>query len=308
MIKVSRNLLQNFYLILPLSLLVVLIDILFLDHQLQSFLPNTPNKFFLFTLFFVLPHIVASLITFGEKEYVVHYKKQLSYSLIFSLIVTLIFVYITPQKAYLAIFGIITLFHVIGQQFGLNSGFAQVRGKIFLWWKYIGFTSALFSSTLLYFPQTSSLNLYYSFIAINIFFLIFFLFLTVKCIKLSTNDFGKRYFIANFLLLLFTFVFVLLKYPFFAILGPRFVHDTTAFTFYAVHNFNRSTVSRNKVLNPITKMNFSILLTFLSAIIIALFVKDLNYFGLITFLTILHYCVESFMWKGKTLHKEFIRF
>lgn len=306
--RISKNILQNFYLVLPISFLLVMSDIFFFDRYLQGFLPNTPNKFFVFTLFFVLPHIVASLLTFGEKEYLIHYKKGLTNSLIFSLIVTLIFVYITPKQAYLAIFGIITLFHVIGQQFGLNSGFANVRGKTFLWWKYIGFTSAMFSSVLLYFPKNAGTNLFYSFIVLNVFFLFAFGFLSYKCIKLSQNDFGKRYFVANFLLLFFTFIFVILDYPFFAILGPRFVHDTTAFSFYLVHNYNRSQSSKNKILNPIRKFNVSILFTFLSAMLIALLVNDLNYFGLITFLTIMHYCVESFMWKGKTLHKEFIKF
>ena len=306
--KVSKNWLQGFYFVLPLSLLVVLADIFFMNRTLQETLPNTPNKFFLFTLFFVLPHIVASLSTFGEKEYLVHYKNKLGYSFLFSLIVTLIFVYITPKKAYLAIFGFITLFHVIGQQFGLNSGFSQVRGKLFLQWKYIGFASATISSSLLYFPEGKSINLYYAFIVTNILNLVIFLWWTLKCVKESKSDFGKRYFLSNFALLLFTFIFVIIKYPFFAILGPRFVHDTTAFTFYLVHNVNRAQVAKNILVSPIKKMGIPMLLTFGSAILVAFFVNDLNYFGLITFLTIMHYCVESFMWKGQTLHKQYIKF
>lgn len=305
--KVSKNWLAAFYFVLPISLLLVICDIFFFNRTLQSTLPNTPNKFFYFTLFFVLPHIVASLLTFGEKEYLIHYKKKLSYSVLFSIVVTAIFVAL-PQKAYLGIFGIITLFHVIGQQFGLNSGFAQVRGKLFLQWKYIGFASATFSSSLLYFPEGKSINLYYGFIALNILNLIAFLWWTLKCVKESKSDFGKKYFLSNFALLLFTFIFVILKYPFFAILGPRFVHDTTAFTFYLVHNVNRAQVSKNMLISPITKFGMPIILTFLGAMLIGHFVKNLNYFALITFLTIMHYCVESFMWKGQTLHKQFIRF
>lgn len=305
--KVSKRWLQNFYFVLPISLLVVIADIFFLDRTLQETLPNTPNKFFLFTLFFVLPHIIASLLTFGEKEYIVHYKKQISYSLIFSIVVTAIFVAL-PQKAYLSIFGIITLFHVIGQQFGLNSGFSQVRGKLFVQWKYIGFASATISSVLLYFPADKSIQLYNGFLIANILNLIIFLWWTLKCIKESKTQFGKRYFVSNFALLLFTFIFVILKYPFFAILGPRFVHDTTAFTFYLVHNVNRSSVSKNFFISPIMKIGVAMILTFASAMLLALFVNNLNYFAFITFLTIMHYCVESFMWKGQTLHKQFIKF
>jgi hypothetical protein len=303
--KIKPILLKSYYLIIPVSILIVMFDKLIFSSTLQNKLPKSPNEFYLFTLFFVLPHIIASLLTFAEKSYLSYYRKSLMQYTFLALLGTIIFIYALPQNIYLALFGLITLYHVIGQQFGLNAAFANLRDNNFSAWKYLGFIIAALSSVLLFFPSGKNALVFNSIILSILFLLLAFAYLTYRCLQLSQSKFGREYFVLNFLLIVFVFIFIAIDYSFFAILLPRFVHDLTAFNFYSVHNYNR-VHSGNKL--HLNSVKYSVFWTLLVAIIIAQGISFLNISFVILFLTLLHYGVERFIWKGATLHKEFIKF
>jgi hypothetical protein len=303
--KVSTRLLKLYYLIIPISLLAIIVDHFVLDGFLKRFLPQSPNEFFLFTLFFVLPHIVASLLTFGHKSYLNYYKNNLIIYTFGALVLTSVFLFLTPQKVYLAIFGLMTLYHVIGQQFGLNAAFSGVRDKNYLIWKYLGFTIAALASVLLFFPAGKNMSVYNNILFSIGSLLVAFLVFTYFCVMKSNSKLGREYFILNFLLIFFVFIFIAIGYSFFAIVLPRVVHDLTAFNFYIVHNYNRVHTNKSLWFNSI---RYSVLWTIGFAITIAFIINRLDFTFLILFITLLHYGIESFIWKGRSLHKTFIQF
>lgn len=302
---ISKKFLKYYYSIIPLSLLLIIYDQLFLGSYLQDYLPKSPNEYFYFTLVFVLPHIIASLLTFGDKSYFLYYKNNLIKYVFGALILTSIFIYFTPHNIYLALFGLMTLFHVIGQQFGLNAAFSGVRDKNYLIWKYLGFSIASLASVLIFFPAQKNLNMYYGIIYTNSTLLVVFAIFTFLCVTKSNSKFGKDYFLLNFLLILFVFVFILIGYSFFAILLPRVVHDLTAFNFYIVHNKNRTDSGDKLWLNM---KRYSAFWTTSISLFIAFWINHFELTFLILFLTLLHYGIESFIWKGKSLHKSYIKF
>jgi len=58
------------YLVVPTVGLVVVVDLALLRGGLRGSLPNSPEDLFWFTVFFVLPHILASQFSFYDREYV----------------------------------------------------------------------------------------------------------------------------------------------------------------------------------------------------------------------------------------------
>jgi hypothetical protein len=302
---ISKKSLKFYYSIIPISILLILYDQLFYDAYLQGYLPKSPNEYFYFTLIFVLPHIVASLLTFGDKSYFLTYKRKLLIYSTGAMLLTIGLIYFTPRNIYLVIFGLMTLYHVIGQQFGLNAAFSGLRDRYYLIWKFLGFTIAALASVLIFFSAQKNLYLYYAIVFTISILLFTFIVFTYLCITKSKTKFGKDYFLLNFLLILFVFIFILIDYSFFAILLPRVVHDLTAFNFYIVHNKNRT--ANGESLWPKMK-RYTTFWTVSPAILIAFLLNHYKLTFLILFLTLLHYGVESFIWKGKSLHKTYIKF
>lgn len=307
--RISIKQLMYLYLIIPLSLGVIMLDLFFLGAQLQSSLPGSPNDIYLFTLFFILPHIIGSSITLIDSEYIKTYKTKLSYSAIFSLLFALAFSFFLPKRMYLMLFGLMTLYHVIGQQLGLTAAFSGVRDKSFMTWKWWGLLTAVCTSFLIYIPEKGGiLNYQYLRYVIIAQYLVLFA-LTYHAQKKSSILNGKKYFWLNFILILSVFVCVELNYVFFAILIPRVIHDLTAFHFYITHDYNRNRNSRQNYIYRL--FNIKIPITFITpllAIIIAAGINATGIFTLIMFLTLFHYCTESFMWKGLTPHRRSIHF
>jgi len=303
--NLSKNLLLSYYLIIPICILIVLVDTLFFDLNLKLSLKNSPNEYLFFTLFFVLPHIIGSFLTLQGNEYLKEYKNKLSLSLLISLTLSFIFLYILPKSLYLAVFGLLTLYHVIGQQFGLNAAFAQNWSLSFKIWKWIGFSIASLASVLLFFPKQDIGQVYQYVLAFILFLLLLFIYFTFQCVKESKTKIGNYFFIANFFLIFFVFIFILFDYPFFAILLPRFIHDLSAFSFYCVHNKNRS---QSKKLNLLGFNRFPIIMTIVISIVVAAVLNYIDFLLIILCLTLIHYCIEHFIWKGPTMHKKYILF
>lgn len=302
-----RNLMY-LYLIIPISLFVIWIDVVFLNSSLQITIPKSPNNIYLFTLFFILPHIIGSSITLIDKEYIAAYKTKLGYSVILSLIFAIAFSFILPHRIYLMLFGLMTLYHVIGQQLGLTAAFSGARGRVFKAWKWWGLLTAVSTSFLIYIPEEGGvLNYHYLRYAIIAQYFVLFT-LTYLGQKQSTIPNGKKYFWLNFVLIFSVFVCVELKYVFFAILIPRVIHDLTAFNFYIAHDYNRNKSTKHNIFYKILNIKKPFIMTPLLAIIIAVGINTTGFFTLIMFLTLFHYCTESFMWKGLTPHRKNIDF
>jgi len=74
---ISRRWLLAIYLIVPIVWLVVVVDLVALEGRLRAQLPPSPEDLFWFTVFFVLPHILASQFSFYDREYLSVYRPRL---------------------------------------------------------------------------------------------------------------------------------------------------------------------------------------------------------------------------------------
>jgi hypothetical protein len=127
-----------------------------------------------------------------------------------------------------------------------------------------------------------------------------------------------------------SFFFYLQGYPLFAVLGPRVVHDATAFVFYAAHDYNRHFRGpRNWLYALLGKARIgafaavpaiAVLLTwfldkradawlgFLTAHVLEPRFSRLIAFGLVGYLGLVHYYTEAVTWKADSPYRRYIRF
>ena len=79
------------YLIIPLSLVAVLVDLMLFDrYWQQQWLPDDPNDWAVWALLFGLPHIVASAITVAKPTYIRHFWRRLLPALLVFCVISLL--------------------------------------------------------------------------------------------------------------------------------------------------------------------------------------------------------------------------
>ena len=229
---------------------------------------------------------------------------------------------------FLAIVGSVTILHVIKQQVGIGKGICRVSGWVYDAW---GWTLVLFGS-IMYFIIFTSYGIssdvrFWVHGILGMLAVIAFL-LSVVCHSRCGTFKGRLYLWANTVMVLQSWLFYAEGYSFLAILGPRLVHDLTAFTFYVAHDVNRHGVTpRNWLYKLASKFRlgvfwvcpaFAVLLTYLIgeyADPLAEFVTDrfLGYqlpytisFLLVGYLGLLHYFSEAFTWRSESPYRQHI--
>jgi hypothetical protein len=152
--------------------------------------------------------------------------------------------------------------------------------------------------------------------------------LTLACHARITTVVGRSYLWANALMVLQSVLFYAEGYSFLAILGPRLVHDMTAFTFYVTHDVNRHGVKPQNLLYRLaSKLGLGIvwvgpvlavLLTYLidrfadpvaSLWLTPVLGYDFPYaasFIIVGYLGMLHYYTEVFTWRQGSPYRQHI--
>jgi len=328
-ITVSFGFLLGIYWIIPICLLAMLADRFWFEQFLTSILPSSPQNYFIFQILFGTPHIIAStIILTTNKGYLKAYRKRI---MIFTILVLLFFgigSFYLSYDAFLAIIGTATILHVINQQVGIGKGICRVASRIYDAW---GITLILSGSVLYYMIFSRSGVLLVSRASLEI---AFWSLTGLACILALANMWkcrtwrGKLYLFANTMMVVQGGFLYAEGYAFLAILGPRLVHDLTAFTFYVAHDVNRHGVTpRNWLYKLASKFRlgifwvcpaFAVLLTYLIgqyADPLAEFVTDrfLGYqlpytisFLLVGYLGLLHYFSEAFTWRSESPYRQHI--
>ena len=269
-LKVSSPLLLALYGIIPLCGLAVLIDLFFLGGTFKQALPSNPGSLIVWAVIFNFPHIVSSVITLADKEYISYYKPRFIKALKV-IVAAVLFVNVlmpftlslfsAPPFAGIAIYGLFfiffasyTMYHVLSQQFGIGMMMMKVRAGIMGYerWR----LTATIAATLMYMlifarPNFEAMNIGnllglgdVSLYQVAIFFAA--LFVAVSgvigfTLSLGSNrQLGTCYVYSNILMLVATWVFLVLDYGVFVIVIPRFIHDITAFIIYSTHDHNRN--------------------------------------------------------------------
>lgn len=301
------------YGLIPISAILVIIDIFLFDHYLQKTLLTSPEQYPIFLVFFRYPHIIAGLFAYTHKKYVDTYLPRIKKA---TILIGLSFLILLPLfgKWFFAGYEIWTVKHALGQQLGLTRKFLGGGGTDHRIWSFCFFLLGL----ILYFFVTIKFIAKIDFHEIEIFLMIILLiitFYTLRLLKLKNNDYGGYYLVCNYMMIVSAFIFVKLNYPFFFLLIPRVIHDITAFQFYSVHDQNLQNASNGIPIYRAfrwTKIPVLFLCPLLS-ICLGLPIVASIYFGgsgivfyLMGMIGLFHYYTDSFTWKRDSISQPFI--
>ncbi len=327
-LKISARFLLGIYAVVPLCLLAMFLDRWVWNGDLVRLLPTSPERFFVFQLLFGTPHIIASsVILFSNKNYVRSYWLRLTLLTVLILLFFGVGSLFLPYHVFLAIVGAVTVLHVIKQQVGIGKGMCRMTSWVYDAW---GWTLIAFGS-ILYFAiyawrRFSEGGLYWTHVTLWGLAAVA-LVLTVVCHVRITSRLGRMYLWANAVLILQSGMFYGMGYSFLAILGPRLVHDVTAFTFYIAHDVNmHGGHPKNWLYRAASKLGLGIfwvcpaiamLLTWaidrfaqpVTELLLAPTGYDLPYaasFLVVGYLGLLHYYTEAFTWKRGSEYREHV--
>lgn len=308
-LKIAPALLLSIYLFVPLAALFVIFDATYFDGKFRDALPTEPESFLIFSILFTLPHILASFFSFIDKEYVSYYKLRLipafRYVVLFSILVPLISI-----KIALYTYAIFTMIHVFFQQSGISKSLMRGSNQYHQYWQWSGVLIATLIYLAVYSQFSFNVSEYHFFnVVIWGIIIVFSLFGTLAVMASKTNI-GRLYFLSTHFLPIFCLGFMLYGYPILAVALPRIVHDITAFIFYITHDHNRLLHTRSNILYRYTN-SVGLPVFVVSPVLAILLAYPLQstelYFSVLPLLMIfglMHYYVESFIWKRGTPHRQ----
>lgn len=309
---VSKNLLLYSYSLIPFFFIWFGIDAIFFDQQLKNSPMN--NGFVLMLAIFIpgLPHTIASIVTLFDRTYLQFYKTPIIKNIFFAFIIAAIVANV-PVASF-AIFAIITMNHVMAQQYGiLRAVFGyKENGDDIIYLKNYSVVASIFMFCLIYSHEMRISPAFFTLIGwllkASIALVLFYGYKSIKkALEQNLDKAAFLYLISNILAVLFAYLFYICGYYIFTILISRLIHDFSAIIIYLNHETNRNAVQNHnyfyRLLNflPISR---ALMLIIVVGIISYLLSKDPAFRNLITFLTFFHYLIEGVIWKSGTPHRQ----
>lgn len=311
-VAIPRRLLLSVYLIVPALVAVVFADLFYYDAILRPYMGIEALLLPVFVLVFNLPHIIASFFSFFDGEYVAHYKRHLFLYLPLVLIGTAILLYYDYRLG-VAFFLINDVWHGVKQKVGIGLILGARPSFLFHAWKLLPFITT--SIAILYFVSPSVIpDWFIQYISPILFFGAILILLTMIAMIIKSRASVRWYIFAVSGLFLASYFFILAHYIFFAILAFRFVHDVSAFAFYATHDQNRAKVGGKNWLYqlfgsiPISILVLTLILGFGLAALIRYATDGLAIgYSIVILIAMTHYYLEAVMWKRNSPHRQHIR-
>lgn len=331
MLSVSFRLLLGLYALIPLCLLLQLSDQFFADGYLLQRLPTSPKGFLLFQILFGTPHIIASTILITtNKDYFVTYKTKILWM---TLAIVLFFGVGSQFLSYRLLYILVaswTVYHVLKQQLGVARGICGLSGWRFYLQLWLSVIAGLFIYLGIFLKNNLLPEQAEMIKQLAAVFCLALLGSTLICQRPIVSLFGRAFLWANTCLVLSSFYFYMQQYYFLAILVPRLVHDTTAYIFYVVHDYNRHNKHpQNFIYHFANKLKINIfivlpVLSFALAFVLqqygdVYFYRIFDYLfgmeihraitlGLLGYLALMHYYTEAFIWKKGSPLRRYITF
>lgn len=328
---ISPRILLGLYLIIPACLIVYGVDTILFDASLKAVLPRSPENFFLVSIFLGAPHIIASnIILVTNKDYWGFYKKRVIIAAVMLGVLLAVGNYLLPYSAIFAIVASWTIMHVVKQQLGIGNGFYRLSPLLYRLWSTAIITLGILIYNIVFLgDKIAEPYLGYLHNAI-LFFATSIVALTLIAYPRVKTNFGKVFLWAN-TLMIFASLWMFYEHCFFfTILIPRFIHDVTAFVFYAVHDHNKHhEVPQNFIYRFAKKLKMpALIMAPLTAVLLTVAFKkafdpamnqlaitlfDVHHLGgisffIIGFLSLIHYYTEAFTWTVGSPYRQFVRF
>jgi hypothetical protein len=296
---VSTKWLARINLLIPVLYALAVIDLYAFHGALRQRAPEGMDRLFLFPFFFGYPHILLSLFSFFDADYLRAYRARLLWGLP-PILIAVAWLVTRSTELVLAVFTSVSVCHVFAQQTGIARGFTKATPLQFGAWRFL---CVVPFSALPFFRLVPQIALpCFVAVASSAIFAIFLL-------RSASSRSGFWYLFGCQGLVLVTLHLSILNYPLFVVLIPRVVHDLTALYFYAVHDRNRNAFEvRNLLLQPLRGLGqrWTMALPFalgLGAFTLNAFVFRSTMAVLLT-LNFVHFYTESFMWRRGAPHRS----
>ena len=321
-IAVDSRLLLAFNIVIPVTLVLIVADYLFFNGAIKAFLPSKPEDYVWFAFIFNFPHIMGSMVTYAEGEYIKAYKKPLITGSVLIIFGSLIAVFTVGYQYYFAFVGFYTIYHLLMQQYGVALMFAKRRPDAsFQLWRWLSIAAGGFMYLSVYRPDLmvpyTNLSLQAFSVIVTAFSMPFgaWFFWKVIAPAADMSKTTKWYFAATYAIIPATCVACAFGYPFLLVIIPRFIHDATAFTVYAVHDHNRNlTTKHNIIYRLLAPLHISpALLCIPLAIALSWYftanqMESVPVMAFLLYFALLHYYMEAYMWKREAPHRKNVPF
>jgi hypothetical protein len=325
----------------PLCILAALADTYLFGGYIHNYSLENPIRVVWWVAILSTPHILASIVTFADREYLAHYKKPLlkataigvALGIGLPLIAGLTLLSSTQpitmgnmlshgSSISLIAAAAYTTYHNLQQQYGISLMLMREKPDfIHHLWKWITIIPAS-----LIFIGMNFLHLGEKYeiwercmavAAVNLFLaaLIAAYIIWRYMKRPDRSNIGLAYFCANAAMIAACFFLAMNGYILFAMLTPRLVHDLTAYWIYMVHDENRNT---DKMRNPFYALPRKI---GLRPVIVCIPLSFILGFALlkmgqtgfiisffVVMLNYIHYYIEGIIWKRGTPHRQHVPF
>tara|TARA_B100000508_G_C11459098_1_gene278263 strand:- start:319 stop:1311 length:993 start_codon:yes stop_codon:yes gene_type:complete len=311
-VAIPKRLLLSVYLIVPTLVAIVLIDIFYFDATLRPYMGVEALLLPAFIFLFVLPHIIASFFSFFDNEYVSYYRRHLFLYLPLVLIGTALLLYFDYRLG-IAFFLINDVWHGVKQKVGIGLILGARPNWLFHTWKLLPFVTT--SIAILYYVSPSVIPFWFiQYISPVLFVGAILILATMVAMVIRSAASVKWYVFAVSGLFLASYLFILVEYLFFAILAFRFVHDVSAFAFYATHDQNRAKVGGKNwfyqlfKMVPASTLVMTVILGFGLAALVRYVAGGLAIgYSIVILIAMTHYYLEAIMWKRNSPHRQHVR-
>lgn len=328
--------------IVPLAAILAIIDKPLLGGIVIGNMISSPHEIAYWTAILTVPHIVASLVTFADREYVTHHKKNLLRAIGLAALLAFAAPFIIgighsaltgiPANSYmeyasqgtmgtLVIMAFYTMYHNLMQQYGISlMMLRQPPTFSYQMWRWFTIIPAGLAYTALMFTHALKSDAIWdiSILLIGICLIVATLFGLRFLVTVFKNPNRTRtgviYLLANMALLYVCFGLMLGGYGFMAMLVPRLTHDLTAFWIYMVHDQNRNSDKIRNIFYWPKKIGIQpIFLCVPIALAISLVLLTLSkslfmVTAFVTSLNYIHYYMEGYMWKRGEPHRLHVPF
>lgn len=312
LLGISRKVLLYAYVVLPVLVTIVLVDIFFLHSRFFPYLGVDAIFSPFYVILFLLPHIIASFFSFFDHEYIGYYKKHLFIYLPLLLAGTALLLYYDFVWG-LVFFLINDMWHGVRQQVGVGLILGARPGIMHRLWTLVPFFVGSIGYVFIVRP-TAFLDVFMPYISPAL-FIGEILVVLIMFVQLYRSPKQVRWYIfAASMLFLCSYFFILSGYVFFSVLAFRAIHDITAFAFYMTHDYNRAKNGyRNYFYSLITKVPKQVIvLTPVLGIALAYLTRLVTDrmvigFSIIILICMSHFYLESVMWKRNAPHRQFVK-
>lgn len=318
---VSLSRLLAVYSIIPVLLAAIWLDQVAWNNAIRSNLPFVPEEWIVWIYLFGLPHVVASMHTLADREYLSFYGAKLAWVVAFFLALPFVVTQIAGATTMFLIFTAFIVYHTVAQQYGI--AFAALRQKPTvlhaIWkWSAVGVGAAIFimiyTKPVPLAMQTESdgrsamLWIAGILLAVNVIAGAILAFFSRK------NPVGAWHVLACTAMIAAEFILFDQGYFALAVVLGRIIHEFTAWHIYATHDRNRNLRETPNVLFRVFRKTgipiypLSIILAFGVGIALNYGIHLTTAASLLISISLIHYYMESFLWKSGSIHRRHLSF